>query len=157
MDLARMRIAAVLVSVAALALAAVGVVLVNADQTARNGWVEAGTVDRLTERGVTYVEGARAYVVSTPSGLIALHARSPQRGEPVRYCASSGWFEDAMHGSKFDTVGRYVLGPAPRGLDRFDVEVQGDEAFVDTSEIFIGPSRGAHDRRPSGPFCTGTD
>jgi hypothetical protein len=82
------------------------------------GWIRVGPTEELEQAGVTLVENVPAYVVATPKGLIGLYAKSPQMGEPVTYCASSGWFEDAAHGSKFDALGDYVLGPAPQGLDR---------------------------------------
>jgi hypothetical protein len=152
-----MRVVVVVLSLVALTVMAVGALWANADRTDRTGLVDAGRVDRLEDRGVTYIGPARAYVVSTRNGLVALYARSPQLGEPVKYCRSSGWFEDPMHGSKFDRAGHYVLGPAPRGLDRFTLQIEGDEAFVDTTEILLGPPRGANVVGAAGPFCTGVD
>jgi len=63
------------------------------------------------------------------------------------------------HGSKYNTAGEYKLGPAPRSMDRFRVEVSAaGDVLVDTSEVIIGPPRGTDTlRRPqSGPFCVAT-
>jgi nitrite reductase/ring-hydroxylating ferredoxin subunit len=117
-------------------------------------WVRAGSVSEVQRRQVVYVPVARAYVVDASSGNpIALYARSPHLGERIRYCASSGWFEEQAHGSMFDGLGRYVLGPAPRGLDRFDVRIIDDNVWVDTSNLVLGPPRGPADTHPSGPLC----
>ena len=72
------------------------------------------------------------------------------------FCQHSQWFECPCHGSKYNTAGEYKLGPAPRGMDRFKVEV------TETGDVWwTRPSRssdrpGAPTRYsdpPSGPFC----
>ena len=69
--------------------------------------------------------GFPAYVVvDPPQTPIALLAQSTHLGERLIYCRSSGWFEDLAHGTKFDRLGSYELGPAPRGLDRLATFVQ---------------------------------
>jgi hypothetical protein len=102
-----------------------------------------------------YVAELDAYVVADPpQSPIALLARSPQMGEPVEYCPSSDWFEDPAHGSKFDRLGRYELGPAPRGLDRMASIVADGVVWVDPTEITLGPPREEKAAAPAGPFCT---
>ncbi len=118
------------------------------------GWVRVGTLDQVRTMKVVYVAGLHAYVVANPpQSPIALLARSPQMGEPVKYCPSSGWFEDPAHGSKFDRLGRYELGPAPRGLDRMASLVLEGIVWVDPAEITLGPPRGEQAAAPAGPFC----
>jgi Rieske Fe-S protein len=96
-----------------------------------------------------------AYVVVDPPGTpIALLALSTHLGEKVIYCRSSGWFEDPAHGTKFDRLGNYGLGPAPRGLDRLATLVQDGVVWVNPNEVTLGPPRGRHDIRPTGPFCS---
>jgi hypothetical protein len=126
------------------------------------GWIRVGPTEELEQAGVTLVENVPAYVVATPKGLIGLYAKSPQMGEPVTYCASSGWFEDAAHGSKFDALGDYVLGPAPQGLDRLGIQVMSDDVWIDPTDRSIGAPRGTHSVKregsfvaQAGPFCTG--
>jgi len=119
------------------------------------GWVRVGTLDQVRTKQVMYVAELRAYVVADPQqSPIALSARSPQMGEPVEYCPSSDWFEDPAHGSKFDRLGRYELGPAPRGLDRMRTVVLEGVVWVDPTEITLGPPRGEKAAAPAGPFCT---
>ncbi|HEY7401821.1 MAG TPA: Rieske 2Fe-2S domain-containing protein, partial [Actinomycetota bacterium] len=65
------------------------------------------------------------------------------------------WFECPCHGSKYNGAGEYQLGPAPRGMDRFTVKVEGGNVLVDTSLIILGPPRGTDtiQKPPQGPYC----
>ena len=145
------------IAVAVVALAATTILLakvVNESSSPGPSWVLAGSVSEVQRRQVVYVPDARAFVVAVSStSPLALYARSPHLRERVRYCASSGWFEDRAHGAMFDRLGRYVLGPAPRGLDRIEVRVIDGDVWVDTANLMLGP-RGSGDRHPSGPLCT---
>jgi len=92
-------------------------------------------------------------------GIMPLYQRCVHLGCRVPFCEQSQWFECPCHGSKYNTAGEYKLGPAPRGMDRFRVEVTASgDVMVDTSEIIYGPPRGTDTlRRPqSGPFCVAT-
>jgi cytochrome b6-f complex iron-sulfur subunit len=92
-------------------------------------------------------------------GIMPLYQRCVHLGCRVPFCERSQWFECPCHGSKYNTAGEYKLGPAPRGMDRFRVEVtDAGDVMVDTSEVILGPPRGADTlRRPqSGPFCVAT-
>jgi hypothetical protein len=127
------------------------------DATPRPGWILVGAVDDVRNDHVVFSPGAHSYVVALDHRFEALIAKSPQMGEAVRYCRSSGWFQDPAHGSVFDGEGRYVLGPAPRGLDRLAVHIVGDDVWIDTTNVLLGPPRGPHDARAAGPFCWRTD
>jgi hypothetical protein len=144
----------VAVVLAAATVTAAGMaMLAGGDETPRPGWIRAGSANEIASRRVTFVGEIPAYVVTTTEGPIALYARSPHLGEPVRFCASSGWFEDDRHGTMFDGLGRYELGPAPRGLDRLALHVVAGDVWIDPANISIGPPRGVHSLHPSGPFC----
>jgi Rieske Fe-S protein len=43
---------------------------------------------------------------------------------------TAGWFRDACTHDTFDAYGTRVFGPAPRSLDRFPVEIKGNEVYV---------------------------
>ena len=89
-------------------------------------------------------------------GIMPLYQRCVHLGCRVPYCASSGWFECPCHGSKYNGAGEYKLGPAPRGMDRFRIEVtDGGDVMVDTSQVILGPPRGTDTLKTgqSGPFC----
>jgi cytochrome b6-f complex iron-sulfur subunit len=92
-------------------------------------------------------------------GVMPLYQRCVHLGCRVPFCQQSQWFECPCHGSKYNTAGEYTLGPAPRGLDRFRVEItETGDVMVDTSEVIPGPPRGTDTLRrpPSGPFCVAT-
>lgn len=88
-------------------------------------------------------------------GLMALYQRCVHLGCRVPFCESSQWFECPCHQSKYNGAGEYRSGPAPRGMDRFRVHLDGDQVIVDTSEIVLGPPRGTDTTHTpiAGPFC----
>ncbi len=89
-------------------------------------------------------------------GVMPLYQRCVHLGCRVPFCQQSQWFECPCHGSKYNSAGEYTLGPAPRGMDRFHIEItDAGDVLVDTSEVVLGPPRGTDTlRRPqAGPFC----
>lgn len=140
--------------------------------------VDAGNVADLRASGTAsdgsvvpvFVPEARAYVVPAPdplpdqfegrevaaSGLMALFQRCVHLGCRVPWCATSIGFECPCHGSKYNYVGQYFAGPAPRNLDRFVVEVVNDRFIIKTGDIIETPraSRMAVPY-PQGPSCIG--
>jgi len=92
----------------------------------------------------------------TAQGIMPLYQRCVHLGCRVPFCGSSKWFECPCHGSKYNEAGEYQLGPAPRGMDRFKITVDGSgNVLVDTSEVVLGPPRGTDtiDQPPQGAFC----
>lgn len=127
----------------------------TAEWSPGDGWVRVGSIQDVRSRGVVPVPEVPAYVVVDPPRIpIALLALSTHLGERVVYCRSSGWFEDPSHGTKFDRLGNYELGPAPRGLDRLATLVQDGILWVNPNEVTPGPPRGSHASKPAGPFCS---
>ena len=76
------------------------------------------------------------------AGYVALYQKCPHLGCRVPWCATSQWFECPCHGSKYNRVGEKKGGPAPRGMDRFAVEVSGSNIVVDTAVVVQGPPIG---------------
>jgi cytochrome b6-f complex iron-sulfur subunit len=103
--------------------------------------------------GVDYVTDK-----AVAEGLMALYQRCVHLGCRVPFCVQSQWFECPCHGSKYNRAGEYELGPAPTGLQRFPISVEGSNVVVDTSTILPGPPRGTDTihEPPQGPFCVGT-
>jgi cytochrome b6-f complex iron-sulfur subunit len=67
-------------------------------------------------------------------------------------CDQSHWFECLCHGSKYTVLGEKRDGPAPRGMDRFNVTVDENGAYViDTSELIDGPPIGTDTFDDRGP------
>jgi cytochrome b6-f complex iron-sulfur subunit len=109
-----------------------------------------------------YVADARAFVVLVDparSGWIpgrddtgdggalnvrAMSQRCPHLGCRPNPCIEDFWFQCPCHQSRYDRLGikaaGELFGPAPRGMDRFAVEVDASGVlFVDTSRVTLGP------------------
>ena len=140
--------------------------------------IDAGPISDLKTQVFTstgavlplFIPEARAYVVPAPAtlgeqfegksveieGLMALYMRCVHLGCRVPWCATSQGFECPCHGSKYDYVGEYFAGPAPRNLDRFVIEVRGANLWIRTGSIIQTPR--APERiveYPQGPSCIG--
>jgi cytochrome b6-f complex iron-sulfur subunit len=116
-----------------------------------------------------FIPEARAYVVPVDErslskqfvgkgvaagGLMALYQRCVHLGCRVPWCATSQGFECPCHGSKYDGIGEYFGGPAPRNLDRFEVEVIDDRFIIHTGSIFQSPRAPVRSvEYPQGPSC----
>jgi Rieske Fe-S protein len=107
----------------------------------------------------TYIPAGRMYVVNADNHLFALSQKCPHLGCHVPFCDSSGRFECPCHGSVFDIGGEYIQGPAPRGMDQFDLTLdpKTQHVVVDTGALKSGPDRGAKSffTPPKGPSCIG--
>ena len=115
-----------------------------------------------------FIPEAKAYVVPAPTslsdqyagkqvetdGLMALFQRCVHLGCRVPWCAPSQGFECPCHGSKYNSVGEYFAGPAPRNLDRFVVEVRDGRFIIKTGSV-IQTSRAPSltVSYPQGPSC----
>jgi cytochrome b6-f complex iron-sulfur subunit len=89
-------------------------------------------------------------------GLVALYQKCPHLGCRVPDCASSRWFECPCHGSQYNQVGEKKGGPAPRGMDRFAISVDGaGNVSVDTGTPYEGPPIGTNTtgQEAEGPHC----
>ena len=141
--------------------------------------VDAGAIEDLRAQTVNpdgsvvpvFVPEARAYIVPAPTalsdqfvnkgveaaGLMALFQRCVHLGCRVPWCGTSIGFECPCHGSKYNSVGEYFAGPAPRNLDRFQVEVRdGDRFIVRTGSIIETPRAPTPSvKYPQGPSCIG--
>jgi cytochrome b6-f complex iron-sulfur subunit len=92
--------------------------------------------------------------------VLALYRKCPHLGCQVpQLCDQSQWFECLCHGSKYSILGEKRDGPAPRGMDRFEVVVTDGAYVVDTSQIVTGdpPNTITFDDRVATdmPHCTG--
>jgi cytochrome b6-f complex iron-sulfur subunit len=144
------------------------------------GKVKAGNkkdiLDAIAEKKQPfYVPEARAYINPYPepalpkaksiyadsilpgleAGLVALFQKCPHLGCRVPWCQTSQWFECPCHGSKYNRVGEKKGGPAPRGMDRFPVEVDGDSVTINTGIVVQGPAIGVNTtgQEAEGPNC----
>ncbi|HJR93506.1 MAG TPA: ubiquinol-cytochrome c reductase iron-sulfur subunit [Acidimicrobiia bacterium] len=141
--------------------------------------IVAGTIGDIQDQVRTnegaviplFVPEARAYIVPAPTtlssqfegrdveggGLMALYQRCVHLGCRVPWCATSQGFECPCHGSKYNEIGEYFAGPAPRNLDRFVVEVnEADQLVIHTGTIIETPRAPIPSvEYPRGPSCIG--
>jgi cytochrome b6-f complex iron-sulfur subunit len=119
--------------------------------------VEAGSAsDYLDDGTVQYFVNGRFFVTQYQGGLRALYQKCPHLGCRVPYCDTAEQFQCPCHGSVYNIIGEYLQGPAPRGMDRFPISIQGDgTVLVDTSTIVEGPPRGVREgpTDAAGPSC----
>jgi cytochrome b6-f complex iron-sulfur subunit len=92
--------------------------------------------------------------------VLALYRKCPHLGCQIpQLCDVSHWFECLCHGSKYTILGEKRDGPAPRGMDRFNVVIQDGVYVIDTSELIDGPPIGTDTFDPRTPtdmqHCTG--
>ena len=90
-------------------------------------------------------------------GFVALYQKCPHLGCRVPWCKTSQWFECPCHGSQYNRVGEKKGGPAPRGMDRFVVTVEGGVVVVDTKIVIPGRPIGTNTtgQESEGPHCIG--
>jgi cytochrome b6-f complex iron-sulfur subunit len=144
------------------------------------GKVKAGGLDDILEfiqgnKEPFYVPEARGYVVPYPkaalakarqayseaiipgleAGVVALFQKCPHLGCRVPWCKTSQWFECPCHGSKYNRVGEKKGGPAPRGMDRFPVDVGDGTVVINTGIVIQGPAIGTNTtgQEAEGPNC----
>ncbi len=88
-------------------------------------------------------------------GLMAIWQRCVHLGCRVPWCQNSQGFECPCHGSKYNVLGEYESGPAPRNLDRFVVEVDENNDFIIRTSQVIATERAQikNASYPLGPSC----
>lgn len=78
----------------------------------------------------------RFWLSNSDQGFLALFAVCTHLGCLPRWVDTNNRFECPCHGSMFEGNGDYILGPAPRGMDRFKVTLtftNGDVVTTDGS------------------------
>jgi nitrite reductase/ring-hydroxylating ferredoxin subunit len=109
-----------------------------------------------------YLAAARAFIVVLDPGIgrfetgsdatgdgAALNVRAlsqicPHLGCRPNPCIEDYWFRCPCHQSRYDRLGTKaegeLFGPAPRGMDRFALEVDADGVLtIDTAVVTLGP------------------
>jgi cytochrome b6-f complex iron-sulfur subunit len=86
-------------------------------------------------------EGIYSDVALDGAPVMALYQKCVHLGCKVPWNVVPQRFQCPCHGSNYNFLGEYILGPAPRGLDRFPTRVEDGRVIVSTGTIIIGPSR----------------
>jgi hypothetical protein len=122
----------------------------------RDAWVDVAPIPALIEEEVIYDSELNVFVVWSTAGPYALAGWSPRssdRTDRVLYCRSSETFISSL-GEIFDRRGNLYGGPAPRGLDRVEIKVEGLAVLVDPNSVTRGPERDDPQAlKPAGPLC----
>jgi cytochrome b6-f complex iron-sulfur subunit len=85
------------------------------------GVVDLGGYDALPAAGAPPepFNKAKFWWVQTDQGALALYKVCTHLGCIFDWKTADGKFICPCHGSQFEREGKYIAGPAPRGLDRF--------------------------------------
>ena len=174
-----------IVSVSAFGLAGFGASVVGFLWPQRTsgfgGVVDIGTASDVNDKiaagnGFAYYPDARTWVTAYPAsaldkarnvysdvelvgmeaGFVALYQKCVHLGCRVPQCETSQWFECPCHGSQYNQVGEKKGGPAPRGLDRWPLLVEGERLSINTQGSPIqGPPIGTNTtgQEAEGPHC----
>ena len=140
--------------------------------------IDAGSIEEIKDQLFqadgsvipAFIPSARAYVLpldqtaaansqfssgsTVADGLVAVYQRCVHLGCRVPWCNSSQGFECPCHGSKYNMVGEYFAGPAPRNLYRFNVSNENGRFIIDTGTIIESPrAPGMSVKYPQGLSC----
>ena len=115
-------------------------------------WVAPYPSDAVAAARKVYSE---AELTGMSAGVVALYQKCVHLGCRVPWCQSAQWFECPCHGSRYNRVGEKKGGPAPRGLDRFPVTIEGGNVVIDTKKPIQGPPIGTNTtgQEAEGPHC----
>jgi cytochrome b6-f complex iron-sulfur subunit len=91
-----------------------------------------------------FIAGADTSGDGTALNVRALYQRCPHLGCKPNPCLKNFWLECPCHGSRYDRLGIKAdgaqYGPAPRGMDRFSIIVDGEGVLtINTGKITLGP------------------
>ncbi len=118
------------------------------------------TIPEIKSHLVRYEPNAqtRAMYADSVPGYLLLSWKCTHLGCKVPRCDSSEWFECLCHGVRYNRIGEYQFGPAPRGFDRYATRIVAGVGLVaDTRNRILGPPRGTDTihQPPAGPHCVG--
>ncbi len=103
----------------------------------RQRQVYVARLDELPDGGTRVVadlRGQRVQVVRQGPRVLALSMVCPHLGCQVRWDADASRFACPCHAAAFDTEGRVLFGPPPRGLDRYEVEIREGCIYLQLTE-----------------------
>lgn len=112
--------------------------------------------DTVPANTVLEIPEARAYLTKINDEIVAFSEVCSHLGCRVPFCDTSGQFECPCHGSVFNRAGDLQAGPAPRGMDRFKIEVVDGVIEIDTAERMSGapPGTVTINEPARGPSCS---
>jgi cytochrome b6-f complex iron-sulfur subunit len=107
------------------------------------GVITVGTVENLPDVNQPPDNYAKTkfWLSNTPEGLVALYKVCTHLGCLYNWNNQEIKYICPCHGSQFEKVGEYILGPAPRDLDQFVIRIEtpDGEVLVETDAITGDP------------------
>lgn len=91
--------------------------------------IAAGDVP-LLETAPLSIAAGRFHISNTNQGLVALYGVCTHLGCLPKWDTGTVRFNCPCHGSQYELDGRFITGPAPRGLDRFVLTVTFSDGTV---------------------------
>ena len=100
-------------------------------------------------------DGRPVFVVHDLDGtIVVIEAVSTHRADgAMAWCPTSRTIDDVPHGARWDPQGRYVSGPGPRDLGRYDTRILGNNLEVVATGYVDPPPRSASPVGAAGPLC----
>ncbi|HWQ56674.1 MAG TPA: ubiquinol-cytochrome c reductase iron-sulfur subunit [Bryobacteraceae bacterium] len=90
-----------------------------------------------------FKQSHRIWVVRLPDKLFVIVAKCTHLGCTPNWIETENKFKCPCHGSGYDMEGRNFEGPAPRPMDRAEVELDAEgQIVVDTSRLYQCPAGG---------------
>lgn len=88
---------------------------------------------------VAAVRDSPVFVIRSADSVLVLYAK-PQHlpDDELWWCDKEQVFVGPEHGEIFDRLGGKLAGPARRGLDAFASRLDGDDVFVDVTQVTEG-------------------
>jgi cytochrome b6-f complex iron-sulfur subunit len=130
------------IATGALGIAALGSMVVTYQYLSPNVLFEppttfrAGNPDLYPSDSVTFLQDQLVYIVRTAQGFYAVSAVCTHLGCITQWKPEDNLIECPCHGSKFQSNGTVVAGPAPGPLPHFAISLTTDgELSVDKLEI----------------------
>jgi cytochrome b6-f complex iron-sulfur subunit len=81
------------------------------------------------------VREGKFYLTKSEDGLMALYWKCVHLGCTVPWNETQHKFMCPCHGSVYTITGQNVAGPAPRPLDQMEIQIKGDDIYVNTGKI----------------------
>ena len=97
----------------------------------------AGSPSDYPDGTVRFNKEQKAYVIGCPGGVYALSAVCTHLGCITRFLSDQNVIACPCHGSRFDTEGNVVEGPAPRSLPWLDVGIDSSGLLVVDTAITV--------------------
>lgn len=97
----------------------------------------AGNIDDFLEGQPVFFKEFRTWIIRTPDRIYALSGRCTHLGCTPSWLAADQKFKCPCHGSGFRVSGVNFEGPAPRALERFQIQLVGNQLRVEKAKMFL--------------------